>query len=117
MTTESWLAVGFGFVFVAMIGAVAVWITARDRQPPQAAMFFFRVIVALAAAGVGAVLPGMLDVSMAAGGLTIRAACGFGLFVIIYLVNPPGRLGTDLGTHEPRVGPVKAGSRKVPKGP
>jgi hypothetical protein len=117
MTTETWLASGFGIVSVAMIGAVAIWITARDRQPPQAAIFIFRVIIALSAAGVGAVLPGMLDVSMAADGLTIRAACGFGLFVVIYLLNPPGRLGTDLGPTEPRVGPIKKGSRKVVGGP
>ena len=68
MSTEAWLAVIFGFVFVSMIGVVAIWITAWDRQPPQAAMFLFRVIVALAAAGIGAVLPGMLDVSITGGG-------------------------------------------------
>lgn len=118
MSTEAWLAVIFGFVFVSMIGVVAIWITARDRQPPQAAMFLFRVIVALAAAGIGAVLPGMLDVSITGGGnLSIRAACGFGLFIVIYLVNPPGRLGTDHNSDEPRPGPLISRLRKKPQRP
>ena len=117
MGTEAWLAVGFGFVFVTIIAGVAVWITVRDRQPPQAAMFLFRVIIALAAAGVGAVLPGMLDVNLTGGGLTIRAACGFGLFVLIYLVNPPGRFASDQASSVPRVGPVRKGIRRDAKGP
>jgi hypothetical protein len=96
MSTQALLAVGFGFVFVTVIAAVAIWITATDRQPPPAAFLLFRVIVALAAAGVGAVLPGMLDVEISGGnGLLIKAACGFGLFVIIYLINPPVLVGAE----------------------
>jgi hypothetical protein len=116
MAIEAWLAVGFGFVFVVLMATVAIWITVTGRNPPQAAMFFFRVIIALAAAGVGAVLPGLLEVGVTAGGLTIRATCGLALFVIIYLVNP--RILPTVGTSpDPVVGPIIEHSRERVDGP
>ena len=81
MSTGTWLAVAFGFVFAAMMAGVALWQTATGRRPPQEAMFFFRVIVALAAAGVGAVLPELLNVTFNGNGLVVSATAGLGLFV------------------------------------
>lgn len=114
MTIQAWLAVSFGFIFVAMIAGFAIWITARVQEPPAAAMYIIRVILALAAAGIGAVLPGMLDVSAAFQGFSIRAACGFGLFVVIYLINPPQKVAH---TKQVAVGPVERRTRDEVKGP
>jgi integrase len=68
----------------------------RGYNPEKAASFFamwiFRVILALAGAGMGAGLSGMLTVTLTSGQLAIQAASGFALFVLIYLVNPPQKI-------------------------
>jgi len=37
----------------------------RERPVPEEAMFIFRVVLALAAGGVGAILPGLIDLKSA----------------------------------------------------
>lgn len=71
MSTEGWLAAGFGGVFVLLLFATAIWLIASERQVPDTAQWMLRVIMALAGAG---------------------CTSGFALFVLIYLVNPPGRV-------------------------
>jgi hypothetical protein len=78
------LAFIFGIVFVAVLLLVAVF----DRNPPPFSEFIYRVILALAAAGVGAVIPGMLDVKSS----WVRASGALALFVIVYRINP-ARIG------------------------
>ena len=48
--------------------------------------------MALAGAGCGAVLGGMLTVGLNVPQLAVKATSGFALFVLIYLVNPPRRV-------------------------
>jgi hypothetical protein len=102
------LATGFGIVFVVALFGVAIWLVVIDREPPQAAMFFFRVILALAAAGVGAFLPGLLNVTINGNGLVVSATAGLALFLLIFFVNPPAVIGK---ARPPEVGPLKPGKR------
>ena len=92
MSTEGWLAAGFGGVFVLLLFATAIWLIASGRQVPDTAQWILRVVMALAGAGCGAVLSGMLTVDLKVSQLTVKAASGFALFVLIYLFNPPGRV-------------------------
>jgi hypothetical protein len=112
-----WFGAAFGVVGVAFTAVIAVWITMNDRPPPRDAVVLFRVIIALAAAGVGVVLPGFLDVAFDAHGLAIRAACGFALFVIVYFFDPPGRVDRGHGRDIPRPGPVVKRKRPGNEGP
>ncbi len=82
-TWEKVTAVAFGVVFVSVMLVIAIWIP--NPTPFQEMMF--RVVLALAAAGMGAVFPGMISVEWKEPKL--RAAGAFALFVIIYLLNPP----------------------------
>lgn len=92
MSTEGWLATGFGGVFVLLLFGTAIWLIASGRQVPDTAQWILRVIMALAGAGCGAVLSGMLTVDLNLPQLAVKATSGFALFVLIYLVNPPGRV-------------------------
>ncbi len=82
-TWEKVLAFIFGVVFVSVMLVVAVFIP----NPTPFQQWLFRVVLALAAAGVGAVVPGMINVEWK--DPKIRAAGAFALFVIVYLLNPP----------------------------
>ena len=82
-TWEKVLSFIFGVVFVSVMLTVAVFIP----NPTPFQQWLFRVVLALAAAGVGAVVPGMINVEWK--DPKIRAAGAFALFVIVYLLNPP----------------------------
>ena len=56
------------------------------RKPTQLAIFIYRVVLALVAAGIGAVIPGMIDVNVQP---VIRAGGAIALFVIVFRFNPP----------------------------
>jgi hypothetical protein len=92
MSTEGWLAAGFGGVFVLLLFATAIWLTVSERQVPDTAQLILRVVMALAAAGCGFVFSGMLAVDLNVPHLAVKATGGLALFVLIYLVNPPGRV-------------------------
>jgi hypothetical protein len=82
MTTDKLLAFVFGVVFVVVLLCLAIFFP----TPTETQWFVFRVVLALAAAGVGAVLPGLISVR--AGGV-IRAGGALALFVIVFWFNPP----------------------------
>ena len=99
MTTQQWLAAGFGFLFVSVLLATALWLVfGRRREVPKPAMYILRTVLALAAGAFGVVIPGMLDVSLDAPGLVIRGAAGLALVVLVYKVNPPELI--DSSVHE-----------------
>lgn len=79
---DRWLAFAFGVIFVSVLLALAV----LYPNPTATTFFVFRVVLALAAAGIGAVLPGLLVVHV---GKLVRAGGALALFVLIYLINPP----------------------------
>src|SRR3989442_5403866 len=84
MTPEFIVAFVFGCVFVAALLLIAVLIP----NPTNQQMFIFRVVLALAAAGVGAVIPGFLTIQGEALKVTIQAGGALALFVLIFLINP-----------------------------
>jgi hypothetical protein len=75
-------AVGVVFIFTLII------ITFVDPQPSEYQAIVYQTVLALAAAGFAAAIPGLLDVSVNLPGLTIRAAGAFASFVIVYKVEP-----------------------------
>jgi hypothetical protein len=75
-------AFGFGTLFVAIMLVLAVWI----REPTPTQWFVFRVVLSLAAAGIGAIIPGLIQVDIHP---YIRAGGAIALFVIVYWFNPP----------------------------
>jgi tetratricopeptide (TPR) repeat protein len=84
---ETLLAFGFGFVFCGVL-AYAGLRTEPITDPGQ--FFLMRVLAAISAAGVAAVIPGMLDIRIGQGKLlAIRGAGALGVFVLVFLVNPP----------------------------
>ena len=72
----------FGVVFLVVL--LGVVITVPRPTDPQ--WFVFRVILALAAAGIGAVVPGFISVTVSS---YVRAGGAIALFVLIYWFNPP----------------------------
>lgn len=76
-------AFAFGVLFVSVMLIIALAVP----EPKPFQEWLFRVILSLAAAGVGAVVPGLISVELKKP--AIRAAGAFALFVIVYLLNPP----------------------------
>lgn len=84
MTTripEQKAAYTFGIVFVAGILVIALFV----REPSPFQYFAFRVVLALAVAGVAAMIPGFLEVEVKP---VIRAAGAIAVFVIVYFFSP-----------------------------
>ena len=75
-------AVGVVFIFTLII------ITFVYPKPSEYQAIVYQTVLALAAAGFAAAIPGLLDVSVNLPGLTIRAAGAFASFVIVYKVEP-----------------------------
>jgi hypothetical protein len=84
---EVFLAFTFGIVFCGIL-AYAGLRTTPISDPGQ--FFFLRVHAAISAAGVAAVIPGMLQIEIGQGKLfVLRGAGALAVFAIVYLVNPP----------------------------
>jgi hypothetical protein len=80
-TWELVAAFAFGVVFLSVILVLAVF-----RPNPTAFEYtVFRIVIALAAAGIGAILPGFLDVSFKK---WLRAGGALGLLVVVYFFPP-----------------------------
>jgi hypothetical protein len=79
--TERLLAFGFGVVFVVVMLGIALFVP----YPSPTQWFTFRVVLALAAAGVGALLPGLISVTA---GPYVKAGGALALFVLVYWFNP-----------------------------
>ncbi|MBC7987537.1 MAG: DUF4019 domain-containing protein [Sphingomonadaceae bacterium] len=75
------LAFAFGLVFVVSLLIIAVFIP----NPTPFSYTIFRIVMALAAAGVGAVLPGFIEVSFKN---LLRAGGAIALFVVVYFFAP-----------------------------
>src|SRR5260370_25907772 len=99
------LAVGFGFFFAIILLLIAKF----EREPTPLGILIYRVVLALVAAGIGAVIPGMIDVNVQP---FVRAGGAIALFVIVFWFNPP-----NLVTSAPKPAPhaMPEESRKDPK--
>jgi hypothetical protein len=76
----------FGVVFVATLLVLAI----KVPNPTEPQFFVFRIVLALAAAGVAAIIPGFLNIESKTVLYVIRAGGALGVFLLVYLVNPPG---------------------------
>lgn len=92
MSSDRILAFVFGVVFLAVILIIAIVIP----NPSEFQIFVFRIVLAIAAAGIGAVVPGFISVNIPK---YIRAGGAIALFVLIYLYNPPALI-TDFTPFE-----------------
>jgi hypothetical protein len=79
---EKVAAFAFGILFVVIL----LWVALFIPQPTDFQLWVFRVVLSLAAAGIGAVLPGIISVNA---GPYVRAGGALALFVIVYWFNPP----------------------------
>lgn len=90
------LATGVGFLAALLVIGCYMAFRTNPSPIPHEAMFIFRVILALAAAGFAAVLPGFLEIEGKLLSISVRAAGSLAVFIAIYCVNPPERLGNRL---------------------
>ncbi|SAL72368.1 hypothetical protein AWB68_04264 [Caballeronia choica] len=81
---DTYLAFAFGTCFCAVLLFLAVVIP----EPSKNTAFIFRVVLSVAAGGVGAVIPGMLKIRLP----YVRAGGAFALAVMVYSFNPPALL-------------------------
>jgi hypothetical protein len=83
------LEIGLAFVFGCLALATVLWLAFRRDSLNDRQFEILRIVVALAGGGVGAVIPGYLDVSLKAGArLALRAGGALGVFVVLYFWSP-----------------------------
>lgn len=81
------LVVGATFAVVLLILAV------RIPNPTEFQLLVFRVVLALAAASLAAaIIPGLIKLESKTELYTVSAGGALGVFLLIYLVNPPARI-------------------------
>ena len=100
MSVELALAFAFGVVFVGLLFAVGCVMAFRGNAAPipEDAMFIFRVVLSLAAAGIGAILPGFLNIEGQLANFTVRSGGALALFLLVYRINPPTLLPRRIPT-------------------
>ena len=86
---ERIVAVVFGVMFVTTMLVIAI----KFPNPTPFQYTTFRIVLALACAGVASVIPGVLNVSV---GTWIRAGGALAVFVVVYFYSPASLV---LGTH------------------
>lgn len=85
LNIQQFLAFVFGIVFIVILLVLAIIFP----NPTPFQNLVFRVVLSLAAAGVGAMIPGFITVDMSLRTrIGISAAGAFSVFLIIYLLNP-----------------------------
>jgi hypothetical protein len=91
LTVEN-LQIAFASLFgVIFVGAFLI-IAARFPNPTTFQQTIFRVILALSAAGVAAMIPGFISVEIGAvQGLALRAGGAIAVFTLVYFFNPAER--------------------------
>jgi ankyrin repeat protein len=96
---EAWERIGvFASALLFIVAMVAIAITVPNPTTFQA--FVFRVVLALAAAAFGAFIPGFLNIESRVFRNRVRAGSALGLFVLVYLVNPPAWVASVGSDHE-----------------
>jgi hypothetical protein len=85
MKIDKILAFVFGTIFCTVLLVLAV----VEPHPDTFPRFVFRVVLSLAAAGIGAVIPGLLEIRLP----YVRAGGAIGVAIIVYFFNPPALMG------------------------
>ncbi|HUS06734.1 MAG TPA: hypothetical protein VMZ52_10575 [Bryobacteraceae bacterium] len=84
---EKLLAYFSGILFITVMLVLSLVV----GNPTPSQFFTFRLVLALAAAGFGAVIPGFISVNVSN---VVRAGGAIALFVIVFLLNPPALVAT-----------------------
>lgn len=75
----------FGLIFIIALLVLAL----RYPEPTDFQYTVFRIVLALSAGGIGAVIPGLINVDVSQGtSFTLRAAGALAVFVVVYFTNP-----------------------------
>jgi len=84
---RSEVVVAFLFGCAAMVAVL--WLTFRGEDLTDQQFEMLRIVLALAGGGVGAVIPGFLDLNMkTANKLAVRAGGALAVFVVLYFWSP-----------------------------
>ena len=79
------LASGCGLV----ASATVLWLASRDSELTRQQAEILRIILALTGGGIGAVIPGFLDLNLnPAGKFALRAGGGLAVFALLYFWSP-----------------------------
>jgi hypothetical protein len=90
-SVERFLAFGFGVIFVVVLLILAI----KYPNPTPFQYTVFRIVLALAAGGVAAMIPGFLSIEVAK---WLRAGGALAVFVIVYFYSPAGLTGVKVET-------------------
>ena len=109
------LEMGLAFAFGCVALAVVLWLAFRAETLNEQQFEILRIVLALAGGGVGAVIPGFLDVSVKASTkLALRAGGALAVFVVLYFWSPahwqPSHDGTVIQHTEGAGSPIQSGS-------
>ena len=85
---EKLTSFAFGIVFIAVLLSIAFLVP----NPTVTQWFVFRVVLALAVAGIGAIIHGLIVVNVSK---VVRAGGAAALFVLVYWFNPPKLVVSD----------------------
>ena len=99
------LEMGLAFVFGCVAIGVVLWLAFRGQTINEQQFEILRIVLALAGGGVGAVIPGFLDVGMKAGvKLALRAGGALAVFVVLYFWSPAHWAPPSTGAVEQHTG-------------
>jgi peptidoglycan/LPS O-acetylase OafA/YrhL len=83
------LEMGLAFVFGCVFLAAVLWLAFRAETVSEQQFEILRIVLALAGGGVGAVIPGFLDVNVKASTkLALCAGGALAVFVVLYFWSP-----------------------------
>jgi hypothetical protein len=74
----------FGVVFVIVLLVLTVFIS--DPTPTQHETF--KIVLALAAAGIGSIIPGFIQIEGTFNNFALRAGGALALFLVVYFLTP-----------------------------
>src|SRR5271166_3776825 len=112
------LEMALAFVFGGVALAAVLWLAFRAETLNEQQFEILRIVLALAGGGVGAVIPGFLDVSLKASTkLALRAGGALAVFVVLYFWSPahwqPSHDGTVIQHTDGTNSPGEKGSRNT----
>jgi len=83
------LEMGLAFLFGCVALGIVLWLSFRGQSLSDQQFEILRIVLALAGGGVGAVIPGFLDLTVKASTeLALRAGGALAVFAVLYFWSP-----------------------------
>jgi hypothetical protein len=83
------LEIFLAFIFGALAIAAVLWLAFRPQLLTEQQFEILRIVLALAGGGVGAIIPGFLDLRVTTGTkVALRAGGALAVFVVLYFWSP-----------------------------